>query len=298
MKKKAFSLAVLLFILLLPVSFALEMGEYTWCDYSIRLVEIQENPMFAPAGIKDDERAVALKLEVPEALAADKVLSHALYESACLKNENGQICKPGAATVKDGVFTYLFAIPKTLDIRTLTLSFEEETSGSLQAQLGKWSEADQRFILPGNITWESTPDDVTALMGKDNVKKATMYEVIPILFSQEVVKWEQGEMFSGYGFKDEKLVFVAQEIQKDNADEGFHEELRALLSTMYGKTNLTDFSQIAALLTTLGIPSETLLQVEASPWQAWMLPDQNTLAMLVNFQGNGVIYFNTARLLK
>lgn len=298
MKKKISILIVLFFILSLPVSFALETGEYAWRDYSIQLVEIQEKPMFAPAGMKDDERAVALRLKVPETLAADKALSHALYESACLRDESGQICKPGAATVKDGILTYLFAIPRALDIRTLTLSFEEETSGSLQAQLGKWSEADQCFTLPGNITWDSTMDDVTALLGKDNVKKATMFEAIPILYSPKTVKWEQGEMFTGYGFKDDKLVFAAQEVQKDNAKGGFYEELRTLLTKMYGEANLTDFSRIAALLTTLGMPSETLLQIEASPWQAWMLPDQYTLAMLVNFQGNGVIYFNTARLLK
>ena len=141
MKKNACILiCLLLTALLLPPAFALETGEYTWQGHTIRLIEIQDPPMLAPADMKDGDRALGLRLEVPEALATDKALAHALYEAARLTDAGGQSYKPGAALAKDNVLTHLFAVPASLDVSALNLSFEEKTAteDSLKVFVGDW----------------------------------------------------------------------------------------------------------------------------------------------------------------
>lgn len=142
MKKQISFLIICLLLLapLLPSAFALEAGEYTWREHTIRLIEVQENPMLAPADMKDGDRAIGLRLEVPEAIASDEALSHTLYEAARLTDESGQSYKPGAALAKDNVLTYLFAVPEALELSTLRLMFEGEAkaAGNLKAFVGDW----------------------------------------------------------------------------------------------------------------------------------------------------------------
>lgn len=298
MKKKISPFIILFFILLQPVSFALETGEYAWRGYSIQLVEIQEKPMFAPAGMKDDERAVALKLKVPEALTDDKALSHALYESACLRDESSKVYKPGAATIKDNILTYLFAIPRTLDIRTLTLSFEEEAAGSLAAHLGKWSEADRRFTLPGNITRDSTMDDIIALLGENNTEQETITEGISILSKKDGPS-EAGKMLTGYIFRHEELIcFIHAYSDNSGSEEERYGELCTALSGLHGEANYADSDRVSQCIAALGVQPDMLDELEAAPWCAWMLPDQNTLVFTGIIQGVGVLCMNVARLLK
>lgn len=140
MKKKTCLLFTLLLVLLLAFASALETGEYIWQNHSIQLVKIEEKPFFAIASMKKDERALGIVLEVPKALELDNFLSHAMYKSACLTDESGQVYKPGAAMLKGNTFTYLFAIPKELDNSSLRFKFEGETPANniLKDFAGEW----------------------------------------------------------------------------------------------------------------------------------------------------------------
>ncbi len=400
----------LLLTLLLPAVFALETGDYTWRNHTIRLAEIQDKPMFAPADMKDNERALGLVLEVPGTLAADETLRHALFESACLKDENGQAYKPGAAMSKGNTLTYLFAFPKTLDVSALSLSFGEEVPtsnilkdfvGEWEGQhddihltftvnedgsgqyifeqsgyresypvrlsadnntftvdipadnalsitscggfweyrdevltllvvttfksgkqftyiipcrrvekkgattdssvpdlpLGRWLEMDLRFILPGNLTWDATAADVTALLG-ENMQQGQMSENITALAGQGT-PWEESAVTLGYLFQKDDLVCLIQTFQnKDIGKDEVYDKLCTTLRGMYGNANITDFDQIAPFAAALNIPSADLAHLETVPWCAWMLPDQNTLVYLANSHSIGIMYFNTARLQK
>lgn len=404
MKKKICLLMSLFLVLPVWLTFALETGDYTWQNYTIQLAEIQEKPMFAPADMKDDERALGLVLKVPETLATDETLSHALYESACLTDENGQVYRPGAAMSKDGTFTYLFAVPKALDSSSLRLMFEEvsasntlqifvgdwegqsgniyltftvnedgsgqytfeqsgyresypvhlsaddnsfavdipennalsitdcrgtwqytnevltlnvvttfkggrqfkysipcrrmkDSSNGLEAQLGKCPETDKVFFLPGNITWDSTADDIAAFLGKENLEQGNLFENSSVLFTPKAIPWDQGETLTGYGFQHDKLIFIAQELRRTGLNrEEFFNELCDTLSKMYGETNLSNFGQISSYLTAINISPENLLELENAPWCAWILPDQNTLVFALDYLEVGIIYLNTARL--
>ncbi|MGI6689191.1 MAG: hypothetical protein ACOX6Y_12755 [Christensenellales bacterium] len=140
MKKIVCLLMSLLLILSLPAALAIETGEYTWQNYTVQLVEIEEKPFFAPADMKEGERPLSIVLEAPKAVALDNALSHAMYKSACLMDESGRVYKPGVLMTKENTFTYLFAIPKELDSASLCLTFEGEApaSDALKAFVGDW----------------------------------------------------------------------------------------------------------------------------------------------------------------
>ena len=176
----------------------------------------------------------------------------------------------------------------------------ENGPNSLEAKLGKCMDADHRFVLPGNITWESTIADVAALTeGRYIEQGRSLAKGVLLLLNKRAAPWKEGTIRSGYCFRDDELVFAVQEIRnKINTNEGFFNEFRATLSSVYGEPSLSDFSQIYQCMAVLGFPSEELTEIESAPWCAWMLPDQNTLAFAMGFKGTAIFYFNTARLLK
>ena len=405
MKKNACILiCLLLTALLLPPAFALEPGEYTWQGHTIRLIEVQDPPMFAPADMKNGDRALGLRLEVPEALAADQNLSHALYKAARLTDADGQSYKPGAALAKDNVLTYLFAVPKALDVSTLRLSFEGEVAAEnslktfvgdwegqsgdihlsfsvhedgsgryafdqagyhesyavqlntddhtftvdipknntlsivsckgtwqyeddvltlnvvttfaggrqfkysipckrvdeapaddLNALFGAWSEADARFAMHNGVTWTSAPEDIAALIGETNLQRQEMPDGKGfVLGDKKALVWKGCEINTLYFFQQEKLSCVVHGFV--HSDEAIYEALCGALAEMYGEPNMTDFSRFSACAASLGASPDDLRGLEAAPWRAWLLPDQNTLVFAADQQGICVVYLNMARL--
>lgn len=304
MKKNACILICLLLTALLLPAFALETGEYTWQGHTVRLIEVQENPMLAPTDMKDGDRALGLRLEVPEALAADKDLAHALYEAARLTDANGQSYKPGAALAKDNVLTHLFAVPASLDVSALRLSFEGEAAAEdslkapaddLNALFGAWSEADARFAMHNGVTWTSAPEDIAALIGETNLQRQEMPDgKVFVLSDKKALVWKGCEIHTLYFFQQEKLACVARGFVHD--DDAVYEALCGALAKMYGEPNITDFSRVSACAAPLGASPDNLRGLEAAPWRAWLLPDRNTLVFAADHQEVGILYLNTARL--
>lgn len=405
MKKKACILVCLLLTALLLPAFALEPGEYTWQGHAVRLIEVQESPMLAPADMKDGDRAIGLRLEVPAALAADQALSHALYKAARLTDASGQRYTPGAALAKDNVLTYLFAVPKSLDVSALRLSFEGEAAAEdslktfvgdwegesrgihlsftvhedgsgryafdqagyhesyavqlnaddhtftvdipknnklsivsckgtwqyedgvltlnvvttfaggrqfkysipckrsdgasaddLNALFGAWSDTDARFAMRNGVTWASTPEDIAALVGETNLRRQEMPDGKSFfLIDEKALVWKGHKAYTTYFFRQEKLACIARFFRSGNG-EAIYEVLCGALTGMYGEPNMTDFSRIAASTAPLGASPDDLRVLEAAPWHAWLLPDQNTLVFAANHHDIGVVYLNMARL--
>lgn len=128
MKKLLCTLCCLAMVLgLFPAALAIDQDEYSWREYTVKLLEILDPPMFAPADMTDDQRAIALRLEMPQALADDEALADAIYHEALLTDRDGHSYKPGAALQKENVLTYLYSIPKDADLDALRLSFAGET---------------------------------------------------------------------------------------------------------------------------------------------------------------------------
>ena len=314
MKKTVYFLISLLLTLALPFAFALESGSVDlkelageWEGWGSIARDIHLTFTINQDGLGECTfEEIGIRAGFPFQLIAE---DHSFVAGAFLDNDLGITDCKGTWQYQNGLMA--------LDMVTLYKNGRqredyflcqrtdkngiENGPNSLEAKLGKCLDADYRFVLPGSITWDSTPADATALIGEPYIQRSqsTVDENVFFLASRRAAPWEQGIIITVYGFRNEEMVLVAQEIQKKaGANEGFYDELCTVLSSMYGKPNFTDFEQIFQYLAALDIPSEFMAQLEATPWRAWMLPDRTTLAFAMNFQGNGVLYFNTVRLLK
>jgi hypothetical protein len=261
--------------------------------------------MFAPADMKDDERAISLKFEVSEPLISDKALAHELYESVCLLDESGQKHKPGAALAKENTRTYIFAIPKALEISVLRLSFEEgqaeeadslEVNG-LEAVLGKWDEKDNRALLPGGVTWDVKMDELEKLFEGEDTERAQWAEDVFVLIVNKDAAKQQADKKIGYAFGDDQLIYAVQMFEEDAENKDRIDEIRTAFTKQFGEENVQDFSEISPYLKEVGIDEENMLLAEKAPWCAWLLPDQNTLVWAA-FDGysTGILYFNISGL--
>ena len=127
MKKLICALCCLALLLaLLPAALAIEQGEYTWQGHTIKLLEIMDPSRFAPAGMKDNQRAIALQLEVPPTPIGKMQMVQAIFSDARLTDSDGHSYMPGTALLKGDVITHLYAIPKDVRLDTLKLHFSGE----------------------------------------------------------------------------------------------------------------------------------------------------------------------------
>ena len=85
MKKIAVLLAALLFAVMCAApACAVEEGNYAWREWTIEVTKVEENPMFVPVQMKEDEYTVAVYITVAEELWQDEAESAELYAEAVL----------------------------------------------------------------------------------------------------------------------------------------------------------------------------------------------------------------------
>ncbi len=171
MKKIAVVLAVLLAVTLCAVSAcAVEEGEYPWRDWTIEVTKAEENPMFVPAQMGEDEYAVAVYLTIAEELWKDEAQSQELYAEAVLADADGNTYEAlGSMTGTDNpVLIYLYCVPKSVEFETLSF-----LTG---AEAGEAEEAGEAAIPEEMIgTWEGagtppaggSPIDLTVTINAD-----------------------------------------------------------------------------------------------------------------------------------
>ena len=174
MKKIAAVLAALLAVTLCAVSAcAVEEGEYPWRDWTLEVTKVEENPMFVPAQMGEDEYAVAVYLTIAEELWQDEALSHELYTEAVLADADGNTYEAlGSMTGTDNpVLIYLYCVPKGVEAETLRFVTGGETE-----EAGEAEEAEEAAIPEEMIgTWEGagippaggSPIDLTVVINED-----------------------------------------------------------------------------------------------------------------------------------
>lgn len=133
--KKALCLLMVLLVSALAVSaFALEPGTYTWREFSIEVTDVQKGGMFAPADMTADDYCVNLSLVADESLRADDALMHEMYAEAFLMDAEGNTYAPGAWLSRSDGDSFLYAIPKTVEIEELIVAFGGEAGAADSAE--------------------------------------------------------------------------------------------------------------------------------------------------------------------
>jgi hypothetical protein len=166
-------------------------------------------------------------------------------------------------------------------------------SDSLETPFGKWDEAADRFILPGVIIWDSGMDDIKGLLINQDLEETQWSEDMVTLDINIGSTWDQGEMFVEFAFRNDEMIYIIQQLQKSEENKGLFDETCLSLSNIYGESRLNDLNQISLYLEEIGIEPDAFQETEGALWRAWMLPEHNTLVLVIDFDGVGVAYFNT-----
>ncbi len=139
--RKIFStlLLVLMGIIFFASAQAAVEGDYVWNGYTLTIHEINEKPMFAPAGMPEDHRAIGIEFKVPSEVMDSEDLGAMLYNQARLMDAEGNFYAPGAATSQStaSVLTLYVGIPKDGKIEDMTLEFVED-AGIPAEYVGDW----------------------------------------------------------------------------------------------------------------------------------------------------------------
>ena len=200
MKKMAVLLAALLFAVMCAApACAVEEGNYAWREWTIEVTKVEENPMFVPVQMKEDEYTVAVYITVAEELWQDEGLSAELYAEAVLADADGNTYQAlGRMTGTDNpVMILLYCVPKTIEAETLTFVTGAETEGA-----GETEEAAEagEAVIPEELigTWQGTgtpknngsPIDLTVTIQADGTgeyifDQAGYHENNPIAISYE-----------------------------------------------------------------------------------------------------------------
>lgn len=183
MKKIAAVLAALLAVTLCAVSAcAVEEGEYPWREWTLEVTKVEENPMFVPAQMGEDEYAVAVYLTIAEELWQDETLSHELYTEAVLADADGNTYEAlGSMTGTDNpVLIYLYCVPKGVEAETLrfvTGAETEEAGEAEEAEEAEETEEAEEAAIPEEMigTWKGegtpknngSPIDLTVVINED-----------------------------------------------------------------------------------------------------------------------------------
>jgi hypothetical protein len=95
--------------------------------------------MFSPADMTEDQHAVAVTLQVPDALVQDEKQRNAMYTQAMLVDGSGVAYPAGVSMIKGSQLTYLYAIPNGVEADTLALQFINDADSSFPKELiGGW----------------------------------------------------------------------------------------------------------------------------------------------------------------
>ena len=130
MKKTIFT-AVLACLVLLTASLAMAQdGTKTTIKLKGATCQVSElilRPMFAPAEMKDSDKAfmVRFSYKLNDGVTSD-VLS-VLYDEGRFVAPDGNSYKAGASIVNDTLYSLVVAVPKDVDVETLTFEFRKQT---------------------------------------------------------------------------------------------------------------------------------------------------------------------------
>jgi hypothetical protein len=142
MQKRFFAILLPLLILsLLPTALAVETGAYDWNGYSVTITKVDEQLMFAPAGMTENQRAFAVWFQAPEAVANDEGLRAQLYSQAKLVDAGGAAYAASASAQgqeEPTLMMFLYAIPRDVDIAALTLQFLADAAVPAE-YVGDWA---------------------------------------------------------------------------------------------------------------------------------------------------------------
>jgi hypothetical protein len=155
--KKALSLALILILssFTLNCAFAVKVGDYLWQGQTITVTAVDPNPMFSPADMTEDEYAVAVTLQVPDALAQNEELINALYAQAKLVDGIGTAYPTEVSMIKGSQLTYLYAIPIGAIADALTLQFIDAVESSIPEEyIGDW----EGSVNDIHLTFTVNPD--------------------------------------------------------------------------------------------------------------------------------------------
>jgi hypothetical protein len=90
---------------------------------SCQIAEFIPKSMFAPADMKEEEKAVMLRFTYTLDSGAEKDALSALYHEGKLAAPDGKTCKAGASVLNETIYSLIVAVPKDLDVETLSFVF-------------------------------------------------------------------------------------------------------------------------------------------------------------------------------
>ena len=130
MKKHHILKIMLVLALLLNIMVFAEVEEfYTWGEYDIEEVKLNDEMMFAPGNMKEDEYSVGLSMTVSkDFFEENNLLKTEIYEQMALLDEKGNTYFPSASASSEESLSllFLYAIPKEVESNTLSVSFIEK----------------------------------------------------------------------------------------------------------------------------------------------------------------------------
>lgn len=155
MKKGLSLLLALLLTALLSTALAVTEGDITWQEETLTVTGISLTPMFAPVGMADDERPVAVTLRVSAALAADEDLLSLLYAQIKLVDPDGTAYAAGTATSnnKEPLMTYYFAVPEDADVDAMEIAFMDAVPAEY---VGDWAGSADGISLAFTVNADGT----------------------------------------------------------------------------------------------------------------------------------------------
>lgn len=166
--------------------------------------------------------------------------------------------------------------------------------------LGRWSAEDQQLIFRDAITWDTTLDELKELKelaGEEKLTEFVVGEDILLLLSQEIIALDQdlaGPV--GYVFLEGTLAFVGYEVKPKENGGSTYERICSALSGLYGEATITDWKRVSSYMLQVSSDPAFVSGMESSPWRAWLLPDEKTLAVAYPASDNtaaAFAYFNT-----
>ena len=134
MKKLALFLLAALFAVATLLPALAEETPLTWRDYTVTVTGMDTGGFFAPADMTADEYCVSLHLVPDEALAPSDDLVKELYAELLLQDAEGNTYQAGVLLSSDSERTFLYAIPKTVELDQLTVVFADAAAAEETAE--------------------------------------------------------------------------------------------------------------------------------------------------------------------
>lgn len=135
--KKCLLLSLILCLLWSSAALAITEGPYDFEGDTLHIT-LNEKPMFAPADIQADQRALGLQIEVPEGFLDAEGKYDALYSQLTLSDQDGKRYSPGAATSREDSpqLTFYYAVDGQVETDALEIVF----AASVPAEyVGSWA---------------------------------------------------------------------------------------------------------------------------------------------------------------